>query len=446
MAIEAMRRWLREPVDGRGLGAFRVMFGLLMLLATIRFWAMGWIDTVLCDPPYHFTYLGFEWVKPLPKPWIQLHFLVIAGSALGIMLGWRTRLMAALFLVSFTWAELIEKAAYLNHYYLVSLLAGILVFLPSDAAYSVRRGERVQVPRWAHVWLRGQVALVYFYAGLAKVGSDWLWRGEPLHTWLQVHADWPLVGEWFLRREVALGMSWAGMCFDLTIWLWLLLPKTRKPAYVIAILFHVSVWLMFPIGVFSWVMLVSATIFFAPDWPARLMQRLGLDQEEREGMTPRGRPARWAPRLMAVWLCVQAALPLRHLAYPGEVNWSERGFRFAWRVMLIEKTGQVEYRVEVTRADGEVERLRVHPREGLTPLQYRMLCTQPDMMLAYAHTLHARYRARYPEAVRVAVFADAFVSLNGAPSRRQVDPEVDLATLSPWTAWWERPGWLLERE
>jgi hypothetical protein len=118
---------------------------------------------------------------------------------------------------------------------------------------------------------------------------------------------------------------------------------------------------------------------------------------------------------------VQALLPLRHLLYPGPVNWTEEGFRFAWRVMLIEKTGKVEYQVssELPRRS-----FRVSPASELTRLQVKMLSTQPDMIEDYARHLAARYEALGYRGVRVR--ADTWVAFNGRPSQRLIDPNVDL--------------------
>ena len=147
--------------------------------------------------------------------------------------------------------------------------------------------------------------------------------------------------------------------------------------------------------------------------------------------------------LMVCWIALQVLLPLRHIAYPGQTNWTERGFRFAWRVMLIEKTGQIDYRVSLP-ARGE-ER-RVSPRDALTPLQYRMLCTQPDMMLAYARHIERELREEGGVSSRepVEVRADAFVAWNGRRSQRYLDPEQDLLELDTWWTWRTHPDWILK--
>jgi hypothetical protein len=264
---------------------------------------------------------------------------------------------------------------------------------------------------------------VYFYAGAAKLNSDWLWQGEPLRLWLGTFTDTPVLGPLFEERWLATGMSWAGALYDLSVAPLLMWRRTRAFAFAAAVVFHVSVWLMFPIGIFPWVMLVGATLFFEPGWPRRWLTRIS----SRIGSVslpsaPRATP----PALLVVvgvHLIVQVLVPLRFLLYPGWVNWSEEGFRFAWRVMLVEKAGQVEFEVVVPSAR---KRFQVFPRRELTALQYRMMATQPDMIHQYALHLKHRYAERgYPDAE---VYARAWVSLNGRPSHALIDPNVDLAS------------------
>jgi hypothetical protein len=90
--------------------------------------------------------------------------------------------------------------------------------------------------------------------------------------------------------------------------------------------------------------------------------------------------------------------------------------------MLIEKTGQVEYELV---SSSPRRRFRVLPRDELTPLQVKMLSTQPDMIHDYARHLAARYESKGYRGVEVR--ADAWVAFNARPSQRLVDPTVDLA-------------------
>jgi hypothetical protein len=428
---------LNASRDGAGLGAFRILFGALLCFSVLRFWSYGWIDQLYIEPSFHFTYFGFDWVKPWPGAGMYLHFALMGAAALCLCLGLFARISALLFCVTFTYAELIEKASYLNHYYFVSLVTLLLATMPCGASLSIdalwrrRRGRPQPVVRfWCYALLRAQLAVLYFFAGLAKLGPDWLLAAEPLKTWLSLHADAPLVGRLLAAPATAYVASYAGAAFDLTIPLWLSLPRTRPYAYVVAAFFHVGVWLLFPIGVFSWVMLVSITVFFDPSWPRRidtLGRWLGARPDAALGATGPGGLSRARAGLLLAYLLLQVVLPLRHLLYPGDVNWHEQGFRFAWRVMLVEKAGQVEFRV-VTDADDRS--FVVYPRELLTPLQYKMMSTQPDMIQQFARHLKQTFAAQGHDRVRV--YADAWASLNGRPRRRLIDPAVDLAG-APWS-------------
>src|SRR5687768_16852029 len=114
-----LQAWLSEPVPIAPLAWFRVLFGLLMAAAMVRFWAKGWIRELYVDPAFHFRYAGFSWVEPPGPVGTHVLFALIALSTLGILLGWRYRLSAWAFFLGFTYAELMDKANYLNHYYFV---------------------------------------------------------------------------------------------------------------------------------------------------------------------------------------------------------------------------------------------------------------------------------------------------------------------------------------
>ena len=406
---ESLLERLNRPVDPAGIAAFRVAFGALMLFAVVRFVARGWVGELYLEPSFHFTYYGFDWVRPLPVWGMGALFALMGLSAIGIMFGAFTRASALVFFLTFGYAELIDKSTYLNHYYLVSLLALLLTLVPSSASSPVRA--------WAYLLFRIQVGLVYFYAGFAKLNSDWLFEAQPLRTWLQVYRDLPLIGSLLGQTPTAFAMSWAGAAFDLLIVPLLLCKRSRRLAYAAAVAFHVSIWLLFPVGVFSWVMLVSATVFFDPSWPRRWLKKSSIPSLSGAGAAL----SRPAAALAAAYVALQVLVPLRFVAYPGAVNWTEEAFRFAWRVMLIEKSGSVEYRVVTDRGQ-----TLVLPRAELTPLQYKMMSTQPDMIHEYALHLAARFRAAGHADVRV--YADAFASLNGRPGQRLIDPGFDLAS------------------
>lgn len=122
-----------------------------------------------------------------------------------------------------------------------------------------------------------------------------------------------------------------------------------------------------------------------------------------------------------MWVVVQLALPLRHHAYPGDDRWTGQGDRFSWNVLVTERSGSATFLVTEPATGrtwvADVERL-------YTPNQLRVMAVEPDLLHQAARTIAAEERARGRD---VEVRVDAWVSLNGRPAERLVDPEVDLA-------------------
>jgi hypothetical protein len=408
-----------------------VLFGLLMGVAVARFFAYGWIHDHYLAPRVLFPFTGLEWIRPWPGVGMYIHFALMGLGALGLALGVAYRVSALTFLLTFTYAHLIDKTYYLNHYYFISLVGLLLVLLPLHAPGAARA--------WWLWLLRAQVGLVYFFGGMAKLKSDWLLHAQPMKIWLAASTDLPVLGRLFEQPWAPHAFSIAGAVFDLCVVPALLWRRTRWLAYVAVVGFHLITRLLFPIGMFPWLMIASALLFFPPDWPRRLASRLlrapVRAPEPRGPPAPLSRHAWVGPALAAAFLGVQLLLPFRHLLYPGDVMWTEEGFRFSWNVMLMEKDGVAEFRVT---EPGTGKRWGVSPREHLTPFQVRMMATQPDMLLTFAHYLARHFAERGHPGVEVRV--EAFASLNGRPRQRLVDPTVDLATVGPWD---DLHGWVL---
>ena len=420
MSWEALRRAAIRPVDGASVAIFRIGLGAVGLLLVWRFFARGWIDSLFIEPGFHFPYPGFEWVRVWPGWGMYAHFALMGVAALGVLLGYRVRLSAALFALLLAYVELIDRSLYLNHYYWAVLAAGLLVFLPVDRAYAIAgtrsRAERpTVVPIWVVWLLRFQVGMVYFFSGMAKVNGDWLLRGEPLATWLPARGDLPLLGPLFTIPATAIFLAWLGALFDLTIVAWLSWRRTRALAFGVLVGFHTLTWVLFPaIGVFPLLMTLAATVFFDPAWPRRLSGPLQVRapqarfQWRAHGIVP-----------VAIYVVLMVALPLRHHWVPGDVKWTGEGYLGAWQVMLSEKSGSATFVVTDLDTGGTWS---VPPPEVLTPRQQVVMATDPVMIRQAADLIAADLDG-------VAVAADVVISFNGRPSEQFTDPTVDLTNL-----------------
>jgi vitamin K-dependent gamma-carboxylase len=426
MVFGRLSRALDRPVDAASCAAFRVMFGALLVLSTVRFLSRGWVAEYYQAPRFFFSYWGFSWIKPWPGVGMYLHYAVLVVAATCVLLGIGYRVASAVFALGFGYAHFCDKATYLNHYYLITLLAALLVCLPLDREFSwrtLRRPEqrRGQVRAWVLYLLRFQIAVVYVFGGIGKLHTDWLLHGEPLRIWLAAAADLPLLGRFFRQPGVGLAFSWAGALFDLCIVPLLCWRRARPYAYLLVVGFHALTALLFHIGMFPWIMIVSATLFFEPSWPRDLRRRWSAAHAPMPAGIA-GEPLAPSARLLvASYALLQVALPARSALYPGNTLWTEEGFRFAWKVMLIEKSATLEFKV----VDQRGRSYFVSLPEYLTPFQARMASTQPDMILELAHFIAQDFRARGHAGVHV--YADSEVSFNGRLRKRMIDPAVDLA-------------------
>jgi len=417
---------------------FRLIFGALTLFGTVRFIANGWVQKMYIDPTHFFGFYGFEWVRPLPGTWMYLPFFLMIIGSLCILLGMLYRWGTVLFFLSFTYVELLDKTNYLNHYYFISLVGFLLIFLPANQHFSLDRRvgwtKEIIGKHWHTDILKFQLGVVYFFAGIAKLNSDWLLEAQPLATWLQAHHHLPLVGALMDEKWVAYTFSWFGCAYDLSIPFVLLSNRLRPFGYVLVVVFHLLTWFLFPIGVFPWVMIFSTTVFFSARFHEILLKTIGcrsIESKTNEKIESERYPlVRFG---LIAYIVVQLFVPLRFLLYPGDLFWYEEGFRFSWRVMLMHKEGYATFYVRDRKTGKSME---INHSDFLTPIQLDQVVTQPDMLLQYAKIIYSHYHGRkliFGNQTVVLndplVQAEVHVSLNGRPSQLFVSPEHDLAKL-----------------
>jgi hypothetical protein len=439
--IKSLRQKLSfdKTVSIAPLITFRIVFGLLMFLSIVRFWWNGWINTIYVQPKFHFTYLGFDWVQPLGNIGMHLVFLCIGLSALMIVFGLFYRFATILFFLSFTYVELIDVTTYLNHYYFISLVAFLLIFLPANKDYSLDmrlhpEQRRLTVPAWCVGILRFQMAVVYIFAGIAKLNPDWLFEALPMRIWLPGKTHLPIVGNLMYEAWVAYLFSWFGAVYDLFIAFFLLNKKSRPFAFAFVLIFHIATAIFFPaIGMFPYVMIANSLIFFSADFHQKIQSYLPFYKNRVKNSTSATQTYQYHFKSLMkaglyCYIAFQLIFPFRYLLYPGHLFWHEEGFRFSWRVMLMEKSGATYFTIKDKESHQFFE---VNNSEFLTPFQEKMMSTQPDLILKYAHYLSGEYRKRgihNPE-----VYAEVFVSLNGQRSTLLIDSSVNLAA--------EKLGW-----
>ncbi|MCS5662679.1 MAG: HTTM domain-containing protein [Flavobacteriales bacterium] len=429
-------QWLHAKTGIAPLVVFRIIFGLMMFAGTVRFWAKGWIDALFIQPDNFFHYYGFEWVKPMGEFGMYTIFVLLLISSLFIALGLFYRWASVIYFILFTYIELIDIANYLNHYYFISLVALLMCFLPANRSFSVdvwrRPNIAVQkVSNWTVAALKFQLGLVYFFAGVAKLNQDWLFDAMPMSIWLQAKTHWPIVGHLFAEKWVAYSFSWMGCIFDLTVVFFLLSKRSRPFAYLALVVFHVITGIMFPIGMFPWIMILATLIFFSTDFHEKIIifirSKLNVKVQSSIGdnsLFLHGFKKKFLTGFLLTYVFFQMLFPFRYLLYPGDLFWTEQGYRFSWRVMLMEKAGTAFFYVTDPKTG---KRGEVNNCQFLTPTQEKMMATQPDLILQYAHMIKQEVESRGLK--DPIINAEVYVTLNGSRSKLFIDPKVNLAAL-----------------
>lgn len=430
---------LFEPVDISFLVFFRIVFGGIMLWETYRYFTRGWITRYFVEPAINFTYYGFSWVKPWPGSGMYIHFFVLGLAAAFVMVGFLYRFAAPVLFLTFTYTFLLDQARFMNHFYLVCLISFLMCFLPAERAFSIdsllRRKIRSDVvPAWTLWLLRIQVGIPYFYGGIAKLNSDWIYGAEPMRIWLNPFVKIPAFGHLFATDFVVYFFVIGGLLLDLLVVPLILWRRTRPFAFAAAVLFNLMNSLLFAIGIFPWMMLGALFIYFPPDLVRRFARAFMSPGEEFPAAAPSPRPVERSscpilstPQklivgLLAAYLAVQILLPLRHYLYPGNVSWTEEGHNFAWHMKLRTKSGEAVFTV-TDPASGQTWTIK--PEEHLKSHQLMKMITKPDLIVHFAHYL-AELKRREGYA-NVEVRARAMVSLNGREPQLLIDPTVDLA-------------------
>jgi hypothetical protein len=430
--IQNILKELNRSVSVAPLFFLRVSFGMIMLYSHIRFWFLGWIEEHFSGSAYYFKYYGFEWVEPASLTVMYALNTILILASLAIVLGFQYKLWTFVHLILFAYFQLCDLSYYLNHYYFVLLLNLILLFLPANSILALDNQIRFRpffvkpnsyAPLWAYLLPKVMISVVYFYAGIAKINYDWLIEALPLKIWLPAHYNMPFIG-WLLALPItAYLFSWFGMLYDTLIPFFLWNKRTVWTAYVFVVLFHVGTGLLFQIGIFPMVMIVLTIYFFPIEFHQELMVRLQrfFHQKANFEQKPTSLLNPFGLGVLSFFLLFQLIFPFRYLLYKGNLFWTEEGYRFSWRVMLMEKAGTATFYVKdkASGREGVVDNA-----EFLNPHQEKQMAMQPDMILQFAHFLAKHYEQKGVE--NPSVRAQVYVTLNARPSRLLIDPNLDL--------------------
>jgi vitamin K-dependent gamma-carboxylase len=434
MSLARLRQTLGDPVSAQSLAALRILFGAILTWDCIRYIQADRIRRYYVDVEMTFPYFGWDFIQPVAAPYIYWLWGLVGVSAALVMVGLFFRAAIITFILTFGYFFLLDRAQYLNHNYMVLLYAVLLALSPAGRAWSVDAWIRPRlaqpvIPRWPVAAVRLQTEIILIYAGIVKITDDWL-RGEPLREWTRDAVGQVWIAPIFQYEPVVLAAAWGTIALHILGAPLLLWHRTRPWIFVVYCAFHISNSMFFNIGIFPWLTIAVSTIFFAPDWPQRLLRR-ALGVFETLPPMPAPLPVRSSPipaalmAVLAVWFAVQVVLPQRQILFPNLVGWTGDGHRFSWRMRIYDRKAEGWF--EVVSADGTQSWI-VDPEEHLTHRQAETMLTRSDMIHDFARKIETIWMAKGHADPKV--YAHVTMSLNSRPMQPFIDHTVDLTAVS----------------
>jgi len=415
------------PVDVASVVFFRILFGGVMIWWTSTYLLSGWVFDYYIAPGFWFSYPGFEWITPWAGDGMYWHFGALLVLSVFLVLGLFYRATTVLLFFVYLYIFLLDQAHYLNHHYLVALYAFILIWVPAHRGFSLdalmRPKLRIQTtPAWSLWLLRFQMGVVYFFGGISKLNSDWI-QGEPMRMILGDRTNFPIIGQWFTEEWMVMAFTYGGMAFDLSIAFLLLWKPTRWFAFAWALAFHLLNANLFNIHIFPWFSLGATMLFFDSSWPRDVLKmlklKLGKVKPELDSQFSPS-PIQWAGIVfLGAFVLIQLVLPFRHHLYAGDVRWTAEGAKYSWDMIVHNKEGFGDMRVNDAEAHAEMQKLM----RLLNSRQVAFMLAHPHMLQQFAHFVGDSLKDMgYEDGVRVNVS----VALNGRDPEPIVDPNINL--------------------
>jgi len=432
-----MNQLFFKNIDNSPLIVFRIFFGFLIACESFGAILTGWVHKVLIAPKFTFSFIGLDWLQPLPGFGMYFYFIIMGLFGIAIMLGYRYRVAIISYTILWAGVYFMQKTSYNNHYYLLLIISFYMIFLPANQYASLdvkqqRTLEQKAMPYWVSLLFIIQVAIVYFYAAIAKFYPDWL-NG----TFTRILLTGTTSNEFFLalfsNKYFYLFIAYAGILFDLLIVPLLLFKKTRTIALVASLSFHLFNAIFLQIGIFPFFALTFSLFFYPPEKIRKLFLRNKPVFNESVAENHFGKQIFLF--FLLPFLFIQLLLPLRHHLIEGDVLWTEEGHRLSWRMMLRKRDGFINFKIKNNNT-GEMTSYDYH--KNLSPKQARTLATKPDFIWQYCQRIKQEYRGK-----NISIFIDCKNNINNGEFKTLIDPKQDFAK-AEWNYFWHNEWILLE--
>jgi len=408
---------------------FRICFSIVLIVQTIYFFKLGFIENNILKPFILFPF--FDFLNNPSEQLVYLSAILMLISNIGMIFNKTSRISCLIFFLTFTYLWLLDRGYFNNHYYFISIITFLLFFLNKKSSFK----KNYYVPKINIIAFQIMIFLIYFISGINKINPYWIFDLQPMTHILQTKAQ--VSGNNLFSNNIIISFfTFSGLIYDLVIGFFLIFKKTRILGFIFVLIFNSLNFFLFKdvgeIGVFPFLMISTLVIFIDP---VKIQNLLKVKKNEKVILQNKS----FVNHLIVFFIIVQVLLPFRHVLVKGNVDYNGVGQRFAWRMKIMYKESKIDFFLK-NKLTGD--KYNVDVTKMLTPIQYNNLKYYPDLILPLAHKMksHAisEFGIKFPEVT--CVFKTSFM---GKKEQLLFSPKKDL-TLIPINS--KASNWIFELE
>lgn len=441
---EQLNKKLFQPTDALPLEIFRYLFILTLLLQFYSFHSARFLEAGIIAPVYLFAFHGFEFLTKFPDGVIKLLYALLLLMPILMLIKRLFRYAVFVYLIAFSFFFLVEQSYYNNHFYLIILYCAFWIFYNPQKA-----NGKLWIPGWVLLLFQIQLFIVYFYGGLVKINSDWLFHQEPARTLLSVNAK-QLFSSEIAKSTFAINyLTYGGLIFDLVIGFLIFNRKTLWIGIVLNIAFHLTNIFLFnigdggDIGIFPIMMICTNVMFIPAEQLRKLIQKLGWASQvvipPGKGKLADNMPhysSKVKPWLVAYFI-IQLLLPFRYHLIGSDVDWTGQASFFAWRMKSYTKQCGIRffYQADASQPKKEYQMGRI-----INTMQIDRMAQHANMIYQFVQYIKSDLQ-RKEGLTNPIITADVMIAFNGKTPQAFINPKQNL-TLVEFSSF-SRPQWVL---
>lgn len=416
----------------------------------IWYYKIEYTYKAMSGPEILFPFPYLEFLTPLPLPALNIIHALLLISTLFIGLGIFYRFAISFFFIGFTYFSFVDKTLYNNHFYLMSLIAFVMIFMNADKSFSIRgffkRDKAPKlIPAWNQYLLMFLIALPYFFGGIAKLHDNWLQSDL-----CKILINESNIGKTdnFLSNDTLVNFfCYGGLLYDLGIVFLLLFKKTRLLGVGLVLIFNLTnnSFLFNDIGLFPLFMVCSTILFFDSKKLGDFIRKHIIKKESEIKQAKKSQkksthsskvpvqqivtnPPPFKHKAITTYLIMafvvfQILFPFRYIFFNDNPEWYSVGSRFSWR-MKLKTVAPTDIKMYIKdRKSGQSTDIDF--LSFLTSNQKKHIFEDPYQIVHLAKYLgkQAEKRMNFVDPI---VTSSITVSFNGLPPQLIIQPDIDL--------------------